>query len=355
MSIRWGIVGCGKVCEVKSGPAFQKAEGSELVAVMRRDVEQARDFARRHGVPTVHATAEALISDPNVDAVYIATPPGSHCELALQVAAAGKPAYVEKPMARNHAECTRMVEAFARARQPLFVAYYRRALPRFLKVKEVLASGVLGTLRSVDVRYTSNGQSRLDRTNLPWRVCAEQSGGGLFLDLASHTLDVLDFLLGPLESVRGDAWNVSRTSLVEDRVSLEFVTPSGAKGAGLWDFTSSAYEDRIVFNGALGTLTLSTFGDGPIQLSARAGTETWSLPNPPHIQQPLVQSIVDALVGRGACSSSGESAARTSLVMDRALAGYYGSREDEFWATPSRWSERRGSGQVPDFKTDSSG
>lgn len=338
MPVRWGIIGCGKVCEVKSGPALQKAEGSELVAVMRRDVELARDFARRHGVPTVHATAQELIADPNVDAVYIATPPGSHCELALEVAAAGKPAYVEKPMARNHVECARMVEAFERAHQPLFVAYYRRALPRFLKVKDILASGVLGTLTNVEVRYTSNGQSRLDPKNLPWRVRAEESGGGLFLDLGSHTLDVLDFLLGPLESISGEAENASHTSLVEDRVRMRFATRSGAAGSGLWDFTSATYEDSIVFTGSLGTLRVATFGDGPIELSTRSGTESFSLPNPEHIQQPLIQSIVGALLGRGGCSSTGESAARTSHVLDQALRGYYGDRGEGFWGRAMHWS-----------------
>jgi len=143
-TVRWGILGCGDVCEVKSGPGFQQAEGSELAAVMRRDRALAEDFARRHGVPAFYGDAEQLIADPNVSAVYIATPPGSHCELALKVAKAGKPAYVEKPMARTHSECLRMIAAFEQANVPLFVAYYRRALPRFLKVKEIIASGRLG-------------------------------------------------------------------------------------------------------------------------------------------------------------------------------------------------------------------
>lgn len=337
MPIRWGIVGCGQVCEVKSGPAFQKAEGSELVAVMRRDAALAHDFARRHAVPIVHTSAEALIRDPHVDAVYVATPPGSHCEVALQVAAAGKPAYVEKPMARNYAECVRMRETFERAGLPLFVAYYRRALDRFGKAKQVLDSGMLGELSRVDVRYTSNGQSRLDPSNLPWRVRAEQSGGGLFLDLASHILDVLDFLLGPLQNIVGEAENASRTSLVEDRVTMRFTTLAGASGSATWDFTSATYVDTIVFEGGLGTLRLATFGDGPIEVATAAGIETFSLPNPRHIQQPLVQSIVNALQGRGTCSSTGASAARTSLVMDQVLMGYYGNRDVGFWAEPAAW------------------
>lgn len=341
MAVRWGILGCGAVCEVKSGPAFQKAEGSELVAVMRRDRARAEDYAQRHGVPTVYDDADALIADPNVSAVYIASPPGAHLELALKVAAAGKPAYVEKPMARSHAECLRMIEAFERARQPLFVAFYRRALPRFIKAKELIESGLLGELKYIDIRYSSNGQSKLDAQALPWRVQAEHAGGGLFLDLASHTLDALDFMLGPLAEARGEASHVSAPGDVEDRVSLSFKTRHGARGNGNWNFTSAVYEDNISIEGTRGMLRLSTFGESPVELETSAGSESFPLPNPPHIQQPLIQSIVNALRGLGDCPSTGHTAARTSAVMDSALVSYYGSRDDGFWKDPAAWPGRR--------------
>ena len=341
MSIRWGILGCGDVCELKSGPGFQKARGSELAAVMRRDRGLAEDFARRHGVGTFYDNADALINDPQVTAVYIASPPGSHLELALKVAAAGKPAYVEKPMARTHAECLRMVDAFAQAKLPLFVAYYRRALDRFIKAKELVDSGQLGSLVSIDVRYASDGQLRLDAARLPWRVQAEHAGGGLFLDLASHALDVLDFLFGPLQAVSGEAINVAAPGDVEDRVVLRFVTPSGVRGSGSWNFSSPHKEDLISIVGSAGTLRLCTFGDTPVELETSAGSRAFSLPNPPHIQQPLIQTIVDSLLGRGDCPSTGKSGARTSDVMDRALASYYGARDDGFWKQPERWPGRR--------------
>src|SRR3954463_11850318 len=152
--IRWGIIGCGDATEVKSGPAFQKAEGSALVAVMRRDGEKARDYARRHGVPRAYDRADNLIQDAEVDAVYVATPPSTHCELAFRVAAAGKPCLVEKPMALNHGECLRMIGAFQSRRLPLWVAYYRRALPRFVIVRDRLRNGAIGRVTSVHVQVT---------------------------------------------------------------------------------------------------------------------------------------------------------------------------------------------------------
>src|SRR5262245_13349638 len=206
--VRWGIIGCGDVTEVKSGPAFQQVAGSELVAVMRRNGERAADYARRHGVPRWYDRAEDLVDDKEVDAVYVATPPGSHLEVALMACAARKPAYVEKPMARSFSECRRMVQAFEAARVPLFVAYYRRALDRFRAVRDRVAAGKLGTITSVTYRYASSAHLDVPQGETPWRLRPAESGGGLFLDLGSHTLDILDFILGPLENVRGDARNV---------------------------------------------------------------------------------------------------------------------------------------------------
>jgi predicted dehydrogenase len=330
-SIRWGIVGCGDVAEVKSGPGFQKAEGSRLVAVMRRDGGKAADFARRHGVPRWTDDAARLIDDPEVDAVYVATPPGSHEELALQVLRAGKPCYVEKPMARNAAECRRMIDAFAAAGVPLFVAYYRRALPRFLAARDALPR--LGTIERVTYRFAGPSPQA---DPAPWRLDAEQAGGGLFLDLGCHALDLLDFLLGPLEDVRGEARNLSGRHAVEDTVELRW-----RGGEASWSFTSEAREDRVVIRGEAGELAFSVFGNEPIELRVGGEVITFDRPNPRHIQQPLIQTIVDELRGQGRCPSTGESASRTQAVMDRVLAGYYGTRADGFWRDPPSWPGRR--------------
>ena len=339
MPIRWGIIGCGDVTEVKSGPGFQKAEGSELVAVMRRDGARAEDYARRHSVPRWFADSEELIHCEDVDAVYIATPPGSHLQLAVAVAEAGKPCYVEKPMARNLTECNFMLTAFGLAKLPLFVAYYRRALPRFLLAKELLASEKIGALVSVDYLFAAGRDNRLDPDSLPWRLKAADAGGGIFLDMGCHTLDILDFLLGPLANVKGDATRSDSRFLVEDTVNMTFTVEGGAAGTAAWDFTGATDStDRITLRGERGEISLSTFGNEPIALRTESGTETFDRPNPPHIQQPLIQTIVDELLyGVAKCPSSGATAARTSRVMDTVLNSYYGGREDAFWLRPQTW------------------
>lgn len=339
--VRWGIIGCGDVTEVKSGPGFQQASGSRLVAVMRRNGTLAADYARRHGVEAWYDDAQALVDAPRVDAVYVATPPGSHLEYALMACAARKPVYVEKPMARCHAECLEMIHAFSAAQVPLFVAYYRRALPRFQKARHLVVSGKVGAITGVSYRLTQPFHRKVDAANLPWRVRAQEAGGGLFLDVGCHTLDILDYILGPLEDVSGTAANVGSPYEVEDSVSMRFSLASGALGVAQWNFASAGETDEIVIQGDLGEVRLSTFGREPVELRTEAGVERYEIVNPPHVEQPMIESVVSELLGRGPCESTAASGARTSAIMDTVLEGYYGSRAVGFWHEPEAWPGRR--------------
>jgi predicted dehydrogenase len=319
-TIRWGIIGCGDVTEVKSGPALQKADHSALVAVMRRNGKLAEDFAKRHGVGHWYDDAAALIQDPQVDAVYIATPPSSHKAYTLLSATAGKPVYVEKPMARNVAECEAMIEACQTAGVPLYVAYYRRALARFLKIKELVDAQAVGEVRSVAV--TVHQPLPLEQ-NLDWRVDPQVASGGYFVDLASHMLDFLDFVLGPISQVQGFASNHGRLYAAEDIVTGAFLFASGVHGVGTWCFSAHERRDHTEIVGSKGKIAYSTFDNRPIVLTTAAGTQTFAYDYPPHIQQPLIQQVVNALNGMGACASTGETAVRTTWVIEQMLQDYY--------------------------------
>lgn len=322
-TVRWGIVGCGDVTEVKSGPALQKAERSSLVAVMRRNGELARDYARRHGVPRWYADADQLISDPDVDAVYIATPPAHHCAYALACARAGKPAYVEKPMARTHDECLQMNRAFQTAGLPLFVAYYRRALPRFVLVKELVDSGAIGKPGLVRITLTRRiATGDRDAKHPPWRVLPELGGGGRFVDLGSHVLDLLDWILGPIDEVVGIAVNQAGLYPAEDCVGFTVRFAGGIIGAGIFSFNASSDRDEVEIASDRGMLSFSTFDEEPIRVTGPDGLTDRTVAHPAHVQQPLIQSVVDELCGIGRCPSSGVTAARTSWVIDRVLAEY---------------------------------
>jgi 1,5-anhydro-D-fructose reductase (1,5-anhydro-D-mannitol-forming) len=325
--IRWGIIGCGDVTEVKSGPGFQKAEGSRLVAVMRRNGDLARDYAERHGVPRWYDDAARLIGDPEVDAVYVATPPSSHKEYALRAAAAGKPVYVEKPMALNARECEEMIAACKAAGVPLFVAYYRRAQPRFVQIKKLIESGELGEIRYVRTLQTKRSTDA-DRSagpeSQPWRVRPEIAGGGLFFDLASHTLDILDFLLGPIREVGGQASNQAGLYEAEDIVAGSYVFENGAHGTGLWCFDAWADTDLNEMAGTRGKVEFSTFGTEPARVTTDQGVRELIAEHPAHVQQPLIQTIVKELAGLGVCPSTGDTALRTARVMDQMVQSYYG-------------------------------
>lgn len=325
--IRWGMIGCGDVAEVKSGPALQRADGSALVAVMRRDRARADDYARRHGVPRVHSEADALISDPEVDAVYIATPPSSHRDLALKVAAAGKPCLVEKPMAASYAECVQMIDAFRAAERPLWVAYYRRALPRFLKVRELLRAGAIGQVTSVQA-YVSHPLATGERAKA-WRLNPEIAGAGLFLDLASHYIDVFDFLAGRITAVSGFALNTGGTYDAEDVTVAAFQIGTDLLGTGIWNFNAPESSDSMMFTGSQGQLTTTVLADTDVTVTRGSQQNTYRFRNPPHVHQPLIQTIVDELHGRGCCESTGESGARASWVMEKCLTEYYESKKLE--------------------------
>lgn len=340
--IRWGIIGCGNVCEVKSGPGFQLAKDSELAAVMRRDAELCEDFAKRHNVPRWTTDATSIIEGDDVDAVYIASPVGQHEQYALDVAKAGKPCYVEKPMARSAVECNRMVDVFKKAGLPLFVAYYRRSLPRFVETKRLIEAGEIGEITTVSLSLKTSAHRRdYDLNSLPWRVVAEQSGGGIFFDLASHMLDVVDWMVGPALSASGNAANVASPFDVEDTVGLTFSLANGAQCVGTWCFASDRREDRIVIGGTEGSIEIGAFSPNTLTLRKGENSQTTVHEDPVNVQRFLIQSIVDELLGRGKCPSTGESAARTAAVMDAATANYYGGRDDNFWDRPETWPGRR--------------
>jgi 1,5-anhydro-D-fructose reductase (1,5-anhydro-D-mannitol-forming) len=331
--LRWGIIGCGNVTELKSGPAFNKVEGSRLVAVMRRDAAKAEDYARRHGVPSWTTDADALIKDPEVDAVYIATPPGSHRDYALQVARAGKPCCVEKPMALNAPQCIEMINAFEAAGQPLFVAYYRRSLPRFQQLKRWMNDGAIGELRHVHWSF-SRKPSPQDRAGPGtsgghWHTDPAISGGGYFVDLACHGLDLMIHLLGPIVRVAGIAANQQDLYAAEDAVAGSWQFASGATGSGYWNFGSHEREDQLVIRGSRGKIQCAVFDNLPLVLhSAGQGedaaiqVQSALIAHPENIQLCHIDNIIKHLNGELTHPSLGKDALQASWVMDQMLSSF---------------------------------
>lgn len=321
--IRWGMIGCGAVAEVKSGPGFYKSKNSALLGVTSADVTMTQSFAHRHGVPNAYASTEQLLANPEIDAVYIATPPSSHKPLALQVARAGKHVYVEKPMAMRFEECREIVDVCAQQGKRLFVAFYRRAMPRFLKIKEWIDGGAIGQPLCVcAVQHQKPAPEDLSRDALPWRLKPEISGGGKFLDMGIHELDIFDFLFGAIEQVHGIAGNHAGLYDVEDTVTATWRHAGGVQGYGSWCYVCDHDEDHVEIVGSRGRIVFEFFSDKPLKLMTADGVTEADVPNPQHVQQPFIQSIVDDLNGEASCPGSLESAVHSTWVADEILKAY---------------------------------
>ena len=319
--VYWGMIGCGNVTEKKSGPAFSKIPHSTLVAVMARDRDKAADYAQRHQVPRWYDDVDTLLQDPEVNAIYIATPPNVHADYAIRAMRAGKAVYVEKPMAMNSAECAAMNQVSQETGMPLFVAYYRRSLPNFLKIQELVHSGAIGEVRFVHLRIHNPPQAEeiAENPQPRWRVNPDISGGGHFHDLASHQVDYLEFLLGDIHQVQGMARNQAGLYTADDMVVANFEFASGVLGSGTWCFTVNPEQrtDETQIIGSKGKISFAFFNDSPIRVETAEGLVEYPIPYPEHVQQPLIQSIVQELRGEGTCPSDGASGARANWWLDQ--------------------------------------
>ncbi len=321
--IRWGFIGCGEVTEKKSGPAFAEVEGSVVEAVMSRNEAKARSYAERHGIAKWYTDPQELIDDPDVNAIYIATPPSSHATFAIMAMKAGKPVYVEKPLASSYEDCTRVNRVSEATKVPCFVAYYRRYLPYFQKVKSIIDSGTIGKVINVQVRFAVPPRDldyqRAD--NLPWRLQPDIAGGGYFYDLAPHQLDLLQHFFGVIVEASGMCANRGGLYGAEDTVSACFRFDNGLPGSGSWCFVAyeSAREDRIEVIGDRGQVSFSVFNYDPIKLNTGDGTQLIEVPNPPYVQFPLIKNVVEHLQGLGVCTCTSISATPVNWAMDQIL------------------------------------
>lgn len=299
--IRWGIIGCGDVAEVKSGPAFSKVPRSELIAVMRRNGEKARDFAERHNVPYWYDDAGQILNHPDINAVYIATPPSSHVDYAIRAIHEGKDVYLEKPLARSSKEARKIKQALEGRPNKVVVAHYRRRMEAFLKVGELLESMVIGDVRLVDVRILQSAKTDLIAdTEDNWRVDPGTSGGGYFFDLAPHQIDLMLKWFGEPESASGFSSNQQGIYPANDVVNglIKFKNRVHFRGVWVFNVADTDQMDKCIIYGSKGSISFSFFGD-KVMLTTSAGEEVFDIPAIPHVQQPLIEATVNYFLNSG--------------------------------------------------------
>lgn len=313
-TITWGIIGCGDVAELKSGPAFQKIENSSLVFVMRRNEEKVKDYAKRHYVSNWTTNAAELIESELINSVYIATPPSSHLQYALQAIEAGKNVYIEKPMVLNSKETKILAEAVKNGKVKVTVAHYRRRLPLFLNVKELLEADIIGEVYLVEINIAQSGNANLiAKTDLNWRTNPEISGGGYFHDIAPHQIDLMCYYFGEIHSISGI--DVDENKLSQDVVKGEVQFKNGVQFKGSWDFDASEDIDNCTIYGEKGTISFSFYGEELI-VSGLKAKESYQFSNPEHVQQPMIEETVDYFLENNLNPCSVEEAAIVTEIMD---------------------------------------
>jgi predicted dehydrogenase len=316
--LHWGIIGCGDVTEIKSGPAFNKVSGSSLAAVMRRDAAKARDYAQRHNVPKWYGDAYQLINDPGINAIYVATPPGSHEEYTVAALHAGKPVYVEKPMSTDTDSCRRMLEAAKETGVPLTVAHYRRALPMFLYIRKLLEEKRIGDIRTVRISLLQPDRSSLiSQAGINWRVDPAIAGAGLFYDLAPHQLDLVQYFFGYPVDIAGTSANQAGLYKAEDVVTGVMRLPGDILFSAQWCYTvaEEAKEDVFEIIGSGGKIRFAVF-DHHLTIITPEGEERKSFEPPVHIQQPMIEKVVRYFLGEAPNPCSAAEAIGSMQVME---------------------------------------
>lgn len=321
--INWGIIGCGDVTELKSGPAFNKVPNSRLVAVMRRDAAKAKEYAQRHQVPKWYSDADLLINDPEISAVYIATPPATHQQFTLAALAAGKMVYVEKPMAIDFKSATTMALQAAETNTKLVVAHYRRAQPFFKKIKQLLADKVIGESKLVELRYYKKALTReaIEDNRNKWRVDPAISGGGLFHDLAPHQLDLMYYFFGEAETINGVSINQGGMYAADDTVSGNILFKNGMVFNGIWSFGMPEIieKDSCEIIGTGGKISFSIFDSRTITVTTNDTTEIFNFDALQHVQEPMIEQVVAYFLGAADNPCSGTEGALVMNWMERMI------------------------------------
>ncbi len=317
--IRWGMIGAGDVTEIKSGPAFNKVDNSMLVALMRRNADKARDYAKRHNVPDWYTDANSLLNREDINAIYIATPPSTHKDYALAALKAGKDIYLEKPMALTADESRDIIDTAKRLGRKLCLAHYRRELPYFKKVKELIDSGVIGEVQYAKAEMFQPEKSDIiAQTEENWRTNAAISGGGLFHDLSPHQIDLMLYYFGlPLDF---SGFSKGKNPKVADLVSGQIVFKNGTMFQGVWSFNAPESEarDQCLLLGSRGKIEFSFFNEKEcIALTTEGKKETFEFTHPENIQLPMIDKVVKYFRGEGENPCTGEAGLKVMEIIDK--------------------------------------
>lgn len=303
MPFQWGILGAGDIARKHVAAAMQQAPGHRLHAIMRRDRAEAERFARDFGVERAYTDARAFVSDPQLDAVFIATPPSSHAEFTALAAAAGKHVICEKPIATSVADAESMIAVCAQHKVRLMICHYQRFNRRHQQMRRWIESGAIGRVVSARLNFSSYSPPAADA----WRYDPLVAGGGPVMDLGSHCLDLLTYLCGPIESGVVLKSALAFQTSVEDTATTLLRLASGAHATVTNHWSARLPDDaaRSVVEvwGTEGSLVahplFSKDHSGTLLLHRDSGTEDHSLPPQGKIHEDVIEHFRLAVASGG--------------------------------------------------------
>lgn len=281
MGLQWGIIGAGKIAERQMVTAIGQASSQRLVAVMKRDLTRARAFADEHGVPHAYDNSEALFADPDVLAVYVATPPHLHAAQTIESAQAGKHVLCEKPLALDSRQAQRMIDACRANGVQLMVCYYQRYNSRHQQIRKLLAQGAIGQVTAVSLNFSDY----FPPTPGFWHHNPAISGGGALMDLGVHCVDLLRYLCGEVTEVMAMIDTLAAESPVEDTATLLLKLDNGAQAVITSHWSTANFEPQqangLEIFGTLGTIQAAPIqakdSSGSLHLITEAGVQDFSV------------------------------------------------------------------------------
>jgi len=304
--LNWIVIGIGDIAIRRVIPAIQAEPRSRLYGLVTRDPAKAIPYGAR-----VWSSLDQALADDAVQAVYVGTPVFLHAPQTIQSLRAGKHVLCEKPMAMNEAEARTMVQAAKESGKTFGVAYYRRCYPKVQRAKQLLEAGVIG--KPVLAELTCH--SWFDGTgSRSWLVDPAKAGGGPLFDIASHRIDVLNFLFGQPQRAAGQLSNLMHHYAVEDNATVMIEYAGGARGIVDVRWHSKVSRDECRIRGTDGEIDLSPL-NGP-DLIYPGGRD--NLPPHTNLHYPMLENFVDAVEDKGTLLSSGATAFWTDWVTERA-------------------------------------
>ena len=293
--LTWGLIGTGDIVNKRVGPALRDLDSCHLHAVARSRSDLAESSARELGASKGYSTWQQLIHDPDIEAVYIATPVYLHAEMTMAAAAAGKHVLCEKPMAMNPSECDKMIEECKKYNVKLGIAYYRHFYPVLNRVKTVIASGAIGEI----VYMQMNAFDYFDPEPAHpryWLLQREKSGGGPMFDFGCHRIEMFLNLLGRVKTVKGFCSNVLFSREVEDTATALFYFDSGTHGVLSITHAAAEPQDTVAVFGSKGSMFVPVLNNGTITFKTSKGEFIENHPPPANFHQPLIEDFVHAVI-----------------------------------------------------------